>query len=175
MSACVPSPPLRVHTTGIRCRHGLGHTTVDSSAAGSSSTVSQGPRRPSPSTTRRASLWVTVTMGTTPRLRHEDKGPLHHTWPDELRPFGTGMAEPLRAPVFHIADVLGRSATIATPRPQRTIRRAGVGPEQDCDDPGPRMGIHFGRLPPREGKTAPGFLWREAKQRTSRRRLLHTH
>src|SRR5262249_22301013 len=116
-----------------------------------------------------------VPMGTTPRLRHEDKGPLHHTWTDDLRPFGTGMAEPLHVPIFHIADVLGRSATIATPRPQRTIRRAGVGPEQDCYDPGPRMGINFGRLPPREGKAAPGFLWREAKQRTSRRRLLHTH
>jgi len=79
------------------------------------------------------------------------------------------MAEPLRASVFHIADIVGRSATIATPCPQRTIRRAGVGPEQDRDDPGSRMGIDFGRLPPREGKAAPGFLWREAKQWTSRR------
>ena len=95
-----------------------------------------------------------------------------------LRPFGTGMAEPLRTPIFHIADILGWSATIATPGPQRNIRRAGVGPEQDRYDPGPRMGIDFARLPPREGKATPGFLWREAKQRASRRRLppvVHAH
>jgi hypothetical protein len=110
-------------------------------------------------------------MGTTPRLRHEDKGPLHHSRTEDLRPFGTGMAEPLRTPIFHIADILGWSATIATPGPQRNIRRAGVGPEQDRYDPGPRMGIDFARLPPREGKATPGFLWREAKQRASRRRL----
>ena len=98
-------------------------------------------------------------MGTAPRLRYEDKGPLHHTRTEDLRPFGTGMAEPLRAPVFHIAYVLGRSATIAIPGPQRNIRRAGVGPEQDRYDSGPWMGIDFGRLPPREVKAAPGFLW----------------
>src|SRR5690349_7003174 len=40
------------------------------------------------------------------------------------------------------------------------------------------MGIDFARLPPREGKATPGFLWREAKQRASSRRLppvVHTH
>src|SRR5262245_7883716 len=131
------------------------------SVPGSTQTIS--PR------TRKASLRVTVTRGPLPRLRHKDKGPLHHTRTGELRPGRTGMAEPLRASVFHIADVVGRSATIATPRPQRTIRRAGVGPEQERDDPGSRMGIDFGRLPPREGKAAPGFLWREVKQWTSRR------
>jgi hypothetical protein len=111
-------------------------------------------------------------MGTTPRRRHEDKSPLHHTRPEDLRPFSTGMAEPLRTPILHIADILGRSATIATPGPQCNICRAGVGPEQERYDPGPRMGIDFTRLPPREGKATPGFLWREAKQRASRRRLL---
>ena len=108
-------------------------------------------------------------MATLPRLRHEDKGPLHHSRTEDLRPFGTGMAEPLRTPIFHIADILDWSATIATPGPQRNIRRAGVGPERDRYDPGPRMGIDFARLPPREGKATPGFLWREAKQRASRR------
>src|ERR1041385_4702620 len=81
-----------------------------------------------------ASLRGKVAMGTTPRIRHKDKSPLHHTQPEDLRPFGTGMAEPLRTPIFHIADILSRSATIATPGPQRHIRRAGVGPEQDRYD-----------------------------------------
>lgn len=125
-----------------------------------------------------ASLRGKVALSITPRLRHEDKSPLHYTWPEDLRPFSTGMAEPLRIPIFHIADILGRSTTIATAGPQRNIRRAGVGPEQNRYDPGPRMGIDFTRLPPREGKATPGFLWREAKQRASRSRIppvVHAH
>ena len=106
-----------------------------------------------------ASLRGKVAMGTASRPRHEDKGPLHHSRTEGLRPFGTGMAEPLRTPIFHIADILGWSATIATPGPQRNIRRAGVGPEQDRYAPGSWMGIDLARLPPREGKTTPGFLW----------------
>src|SRR5262245_33838808 len=85
------------------------------------------------------------------------------------------MAEPLRTPIFHIAYVLGRSATIATLQPQCTIRRAGVRPEQDRYDPGARMGIGFRGLPPREVKTGPGFRRREAKPRANRCRLPHTH